>query len=268
MGFDFRVEYKAGRINTAADALSRREEVGDMLFVISQPEVLIFEEVRAKVKQSPILHELRAKIEQGEMNSNWVFRDGFLFFKDRVHLSPNSPLVNFVLSGIHDSTHKGVQKTMLRIRKDFYWPAMKTTIKDLLLPVQFASVIRLDRDALFTSTIWKELFRLYGAKLNFSSAYHPQSDGQTEVVNRTIEMYLRRLHFTHPPFQFVYGREPPRLQSYMASSSRVDVVDRALIDRDVALQDFRAKLQQAQHKMKTVYDKGHRDVEFSPGSYV
>ncbi|PHT93950.1 hypothetical protein T459_01832 [Capsicum annuum] len=214
MGFDFRVEYKAGRINTAADALSRREEVGDMLFVISQPEVLIFEEVRAKVKQSPILHELRAKIEQGEMNSNWVFRDGFLFFKDRVHLSPNSPLVNFVLSGIHDSTHKGVQKTMLRIRKDFYWPAMKTTIKDLLLPVQFAS------------------------------------------------------HFTHPPFQFVYGREPPRLQSYMASSSRVDVVDRALIDRDVALQDFRAKLQQAQHKMKTVYDKGHRDVEFSLGSYV
>ncbi|KAH0705930.1 hypothetical protein KY285_010451 [Solanum tuberosum] len=32
--------------------------------------------------------------------------------------------------------------------------------------------------------------------------------------------------------------------------------------------DIRAKLQQAQHKMKIVYDKGHRDVEFSPGSYV
>ncbi|PHT58873.1 hypothetical protein CQW23_01236 [Capsicum baccatum] len=102
----------------------------EMLFVISQPEVLIFEEVRAKVKQSPILQELQAKIEQGEMNSDWVFRDRLLFFKDRVHLSPNSPLVNFVLSGIHDSTHEGVQKTMLRIRKDFYWPAMKTTIKD------------------------------------------------------------------------------------------------------------------------------------------
>lgn len=75
--------------------------------------------------------------------------------------------------------------------------------------------------------------------------------------------YHSALHAS--PFQVVYGCEPPRLQSYMAGSSRVNVIDRVLIDRDVALHDFGAKLQ-AQHKMKTVYDKGHRDVEFSPGS--
>lgn len=47
-----------------------------------------------------------------------------------------------------------------------------------------------DRDPLFVSRFWQELFRLSGTRLRMNSAYQSQSDDQTEVLNRVIEQYL------------------------------------------------------------------------------
>ena len=45
------------------------------------------------------------------------------------------------------------------------------------------SSIVCDRDSTFISDFWKKLFKLQGTSFNFSSSYHPQTDGQTEAVN-------------------------------------------------------------------------------------
>jgi penicillin V acylase-like amidase (Ntn superfamily) len=55
-----------------------------------------------------------------------------------------------------------------------------------------------DRDTMFTSAFWSELFKLEGVKLQMSLAFHPQTNRQSNVVNKVITMYHRCLTGDHP----------------------------------------------------------------------
>ena len=112
-----------------------------------------------------------------------------------------------------------------------------------------ASIVS-DRDPVFTSHFWQELMRLQGVQLAMSSAYHPQSYGQTKVVNKSLEHYLRafkvdRLHSwvdwvplaefwfntnfhistKLTPFEALFGYPPPRVLDYIPGTTKVDSVD-------------------------------------------
>jgi hypothetical protein len=56
---------------------------------------------------------------------------------------------------------------------------------------EIPKIIVFDRDLKFTSNFWKGLFKGFRTNLNFSTTYHPESDGQTEKVSRIIEYILR-----------------------------------------------------------------------------
>jgi hypothetical protein len=55
-----------------------------------------------------------------------------------------------------------------------------------------------DRDPIFTSTFWRELFSLTGTQLHMSTTFHPQTDGQSEVTNSILCVYLRCLAGERP----------------------------------------------------------------------
>jgi transposase InsO family protein len=57
--------------------------------------------------------------------------------------------------------------------------------------------IILDRGSQFTSRYWKKLHESLDTRLNFSSAYHPQTDGQTERTNQVLEDILRACALQH-----------------------------------------------------------------------
>lgn len=55
-----------------------------------------------------------------------------------------------------------------------------------------------DRYTNFQGHFWRTLWKNIGTKLNFTSAYHPQSDGKTQIVNRSIRNILMNLVGDHP----------------------------------------------------------------------
>jgi len=74
----------------------------------------------------------------------------------------------------------------------------KAFIQDIVKLYGFPNLIVSDRDKVFISSFWRHLFNSQGIQLAMSSSYHPQSDGQTENLNKILEMYLRCYVFDHP----------------------------------------------------------------------
>jgi hypothetical protein len=54
-----------------------------------------------------------------------------------------------------------------------------------------------DQDTKFIGNFWRTLWKKLGTSLSFSSSYHPQMDGQTEVINRSLGDLLRILVTKH-----------------------------------------------------------------------
>ena len=125
-------------------------------------------------------------------------------------------------------------------------PCRKTSDATHVVHFFFTEIVRLhgfpksilsDRDVNFTWHFWRTLWKKMDTQLSYSSAYHPQSDGQIEVVNRALgnllqslvgdnlwmwDRVLAQVEFAYNdlpncstnynPFQILYGMHPRKVQ--------------------------------------------------------
>ncbi|XP_035541674.1 uncharacterized protein LOC118344675 [Juglans regia] len=150
-----------------------------------------------------------------------------------------------------------------------------------------------DRDPIFLSNLWKAIFTAQESSLDFSSAYHLQSDGQTEAVNKCVEAYLCCYASSKPkvwvhwlpmaewwynttyhtttkmtPYQAVYGHPPPTLLSYILGTVTNDAANQFLNNRDQVINVLKQNLTEAQQRMKHYADKQRTEREFTKGDWV
>lgn len=128
----------------------------------------------------------------------------------------------------------------------------------------FPKTIVSDRDFVFLNATWEEMYPLSGTKVLFTMAYHPQSDGQTEVRNRGLEQYLRAFASNIPskwsnflpwaelalncfhhsglgmsPYKALYGRDPPLLVAVSPSARTPPAVAELILQRGALLVKLR-----------------------------
>ncbi|KAE8238369.1 hypothetical protein A4X06_0g8816, partial [Tilletia controversa] len=149
-----------------------------------------------------------------------------------------------------------------------------------------------DRDPRFKSAFWQSLMKLLGVKLNISSAYHVQTDGQTERTNRTLEHILRP-YFSYQqddwdellpmaefavnnapsattgvsPFQANYGRHP-RTPSTLGISVPAPASVTLAEDINALHQEMHDRILKAQARQKHHADKRRTDFEFNINDLV
>jgi hypothetical protein len=184
-------------------------------------------------------------------------------------------------------------------------PCHKTDDATNIADLFFREIVRLhgvprsivsDRDVKFLSYFWKVLWGKLGTKLLFSTTCHPQTDGQTEVVNRTLTQllrtvvhknlktwedclpfiefaYNRTMHTTtsYSPFEIVYGFNPLTPLDLMPlpvdGRSSLDGQKKAELVKSLH-ERVRLQIAHKNERVASQANKGRRRVIFEPGDWV
>lgn len=145
----------------------------------------------------------------------------------------------------------------------------------------------------FINTFWQEFMKRLKVQLKLSTSYHLQTDGQTEVVNHSVEPYLCCMIGDFPTkwvqwlplaewwyntsyhsvtgvstYEVLYGKPPPTHLPYLASSSPLESVDRNLSASERIIQHLKGNLARDQARMKLYADKTRSECTFSIGNWV
>ena len=166
-------------------------------------------------------------------------------------------------------------------------------IKEVVRLHGIPSSIVSDRDPRFTSRFWTSLHEALGTKLKLSSAYHPQTDGQTERTIQTLEDLLRAciieqqgswmdclplIEFTYnnsyqasigmAPFEALYGRKCKTPICWYDDGEAVLLGPEMLQQINEQVKLIREKIKASQDRQKSYYDRRRKPLDFQEGEHV
>ncbi|KAL0303315.1 UNVERIFIED_CONTAM: hypothetical protein Sradi_6199600 [Sesamum radiatum] len=167
LGLDYEVHYKKGCHNKAADALSRREHGNCTIVTLIIPNWI--NEVQKSYEHDPDFQPIiQAKIIQADSHPEYTLQVGVLR-KDGKPLQIPDQAWAYITMDFIEGLPKSDAEVVAKAFIDHIYKLHG-------LPINIVT----DRDKVFTSKFWQELLKGLGVNLSLSTAYHPQSEEQTE----------------------------------------------------------------------------------------
>ncbi|KAK3121583.1 hypothetical protein QOZ80_8BG0656720 [Eleusine coracana subsp. coracana] len=202
-----------------------------------------------------------------------------------------------------DSGYDSVWVIVDRLTKVAHFILVKTTYSGAKLAELYMSRIVClhgvpkkivsNRGSQFTSRFWEKLHESLVTKLNFSSAYHPQTDGQTERTNQILEDMLRAYALEYgkswdkslpyaefsynnsyqasiemAPFEFLYGRKCRTSLFWNKIGENQVFGPEILQEAERQVKTVRENLKVAQSRQKSYVDRQQRDLSFEVGDFI
>lgn len=193
-------------------------------------------------------------------------------------------VVDKLIKSVHfipmQSTYKAVQIAYIFMHNIFKLHGLPKTIISY-------------RDVKFTLAFWRTLFGELGTQLNFSTVYHPQTDGQTERVNQVVEDMIRAYVMRQPtrwedylhlvefaynnswhtslqmsPFEVLYERKCRTPASWGGPEYRLMLGPDMLKEMEDTVKEVRVNLKAAQDRQKSFADRKRRFKEYQVGDHV
>ncbi|GJX15460.1 putative reverse transcriptase domain-containing protein [Tanacetum coccineum] len=145
---------------------------------------------------------------------------------------------------------------------------MKLYMKEVVtrhgVPVSIIS----DRDGRFTLLFWKALHKALGTRLDLSTAYHPETDGQSERTIQTLEDMLRACVIKAAPFEALYGRKS-RSPVCWAEVRDAQLTGPAIIHETTEkIVQIKSRIQAARDRQKSYANIRRKPMVFQVGNRV
>lgn len=134
LGYDYSIQYRAGKTNAAADALSRRlEHHPDQLFLLTIPNFLSLQELKKELSVNPTFVDYHRRIQANpQKHPDCSISQDFILQNGCIWLPKGSQFISTILAKFHNTLiggHMGIVKTMARIGENFVWPSMKKDVQ-------------------------------------------------------------------------------------------------------------------------------------------